>query len=682
MADYYLNQLGSKLPAVQGRQIMRLLQKKKLSGEFRTVDQVKDKLKQLTDALLEKRIKPTIKLWIANGKEDISSEKFNDMMERIEDDLEAAFLEADNLYDILNAHNALIKEVALRGLESGLNRLEAQLAIYEFLIHTNSGYDDALFNTFRNSNGSLVDRDSRIAKFAFVDHRTNPPSIISPAKNAVVDIIGERLVMAPKEEIYITPAGAEHLAGSNSTRSELAAYFEDVDILNIIDNTTGTYWAIPILLQSPAPNGVYAEIAVKLPGIQDITFVEVEPATGKPLILSSLKYIDGANQLRTITSTAATLNKERTRINFNTVKASQIILQFQQKNYTEVQFKQAYSSNTSKVLSRTKKYTRPAVINNDDEVAAAISNPFIERDLLGISEQTFEGRRFNEYIVALDNIKVGRAQYQDVSVFVSDKKAVKNLKHLALRVDETRPTETLGEVGISISDFTYPAQTDDEDAKFYHGSVEYVADIEFTNENGELELTAVVPLLPLNASRIYHERVVFTHTITTTSLLRDAGALRFFCDADGGDVIVYKNGLPLSHGVHWTFVADGHSTGLTVVSPNSGTRMKRGIQLVSRERQSDIYTVSYTPKMSTTHLVPASTSSLLSVVDMTGDLGIRLTPNGTIICDTGRISSSITGANVYLSVIMRQNSTNDKITPALEEFLLAVGSGDLDKFKQ
>jgi hypothetical protein len=681
MADYFLNKLGTKLPSVQGRQVMRLLEKKRQLGELRTLDDLRDKLKELTDDLLQKRIKPTFRLWPAVGKEDISSEKYNDMMERTEQDLEAIFEEANNLYDILDVHNFLIKEVALRDIESGLNNLEGQVALYEFLIDAEDSYSDGIFNTFKDTTGSFIDASAQVAKFLFADHRATKS--ISPTKRAIIDLVGEQIIMAPEEETYISPKGAEHLAGSFSTRSELDAYFPDIKVSNLIDNTTGTYWAVPILVLSQANNGVYAEIAIDLPSAQDITFLEIEPATTKPMILQSVAYLDSAKQTRYISTTEITLNHEKTTLFFNTANTVRVFLRFQQKNFTELQFKQNLVSNTSRVIGQGTQYTRLESIDLDEDVVNSISSPFISEDILGLDNTDFgTSRRYYEYIVALDNIKVGRHKYQDLSFFASNKKHTKDLRQIALRVDEVRPMENFIEssAGISLaSQHTYPARTTDEDQKFYHGSVEYLAIIELLNQAGEVEMTGIVPVLPLQAERVYHERLIFTNKIRSLSLLKDAGALRFYCEESNTDIVVYRNGLPLVYATDWEFVATGHATGLTVETPGTGTRMKRGIQILSRERQSDFYTISYTPKKGSSYLSPSG-ASLLTVVDLIGDLSMRLTPNGTIIVEAERVSSSIVSANVYLQIIMRRNSQNNRVSPSVQEFLLAIGSKDENRY--
>lgn len=680
---YYLNKLKTVLPSVQGKQIMRLLSKKKEDGEIRTTDELRDKLKQLTENLLQNKIQPTLKLWLAGGKKDISSEQWNEMMERIEDDLEAAFEEANNLYELLDVHDFLIKTVALQSLEASLRKLEAQVETYQFLRRADEGFDDALFNTFRSSVGAFTDRESRIGKTLFVDPRSLTK--ILPSESAVVDPVGERLILGAESSKYISLKSVESLTTSTTTHSELDVSFKDVDIANIIDGKKQTYWAIPILLSSPLSTGAYAEIAVELPSFQDITFVEIEPATEKPMLLDAIAYLNMSKEVQYVDIEDILLDRETIRVDFQKISTSKLILKFRQDNYTEVQFKKKSLSNLSQVLSNSLTFSKPSDISVDEDILGAITQPFISSNVLGlrsIQEVTAEYVRYYEYIFALDNVRVGRSKYNDIGIFVSDKKVVDHPSQLGLRVEEKRPVQESGYQQINSSlAYSYPERSSSENSKIYHGSIEYWATIEFLNSSGDTEQTITVPVFPLNSFRAYHEHLVLTKTIGSGVLLNNAGSLMFFATANSDNVTVYKNGLALAYMSDWEFVADGHSSGLTVESSNTGWRMRRGIKITNRDRLTDIYTVSYTPSFSTSFSVPANTN-LMSVVDLSGDLSARLAANGTITIEPGRISEDIVKANIYLVVILRRISRNNDITPVVEEFLLAVGSKDTEKFEE
>lgn len=71
------------------------------------------------------------------------------MLERVEDDLETLFNEADNIDQLLAAHNNLIDNVVLNAIHFAINELDSKITLYEYLNKSKLGFDDTLFDTFR-----------------------------------------------------------------------------------------------------------------------------------------------------------------------------------------------------------------------------------------------------------------------------------------------------------------------------------------------------------------------------------------------------------------------------------------------------------------------------------------------------------------------------------------------------
>ena len=57
------------------------------------------------------------------------------------------------------------------------------------------------------------------------------------------------------------------------------------------------------------------------------------------------------------------------------------------------------------------------------------------------------------------------------------------------------------------------------------------------------------------------------------------------------------------------------------------------------------------------------------------DSGVRVA-----LSNSKKISSSYRKADVYLTIILNRNSYNTSLSPVVEEFFLAVGSENLEKF--
>ena len=133
MPDRYLTKFRSVLPKVQGEQILKVLQTKKDSGEIQTIEEFKSELTRLTQILLSEELIPSLKLFFGDAREIIDSETYNFMLERIEDDLAAAFREANNIEDVLQAHKDIINKVVLKAIQFGINQLEERVSLYEFI---------------------------------------------------------------------------------------------------------------------------------------------------------------------------------------------------------------------------------------------------------------------------------------------------------------------------------------------------------------------------------------------------------------------------------------------------------------------------------------------------------------------------------------------------------------------
>jgi len=676
LAQRYLEKFRSTVPSTQGNNILKILQKKRENGEFRTIDQLKNKLKELTTELLETKIKPTFSLWKAIGREDILSETFNDMISHAEYDFLTIFNEVDNLYTILDTHSTLIKDVALQQIERAINKLDAEVSMYEFLNNTYHGFDDGIYETFRDVSGSTTSRSDEIAKFVFTDKRTE--KIVDASYNCRIDPKGERLLLGSSGG-YVSIKSATHLAGADSLRSEIDASFKDSKISNIVDNQRQTYWAIPVLLSYTPSSGVSTEVSVDLYSSQDINFIEIDPASPYPLVLEGLSYINSSREEVFIDIDETILNRETVRVDFDKVTTSKLIFKFRQDNYEEVQFQ----------LNGTTSLFEDAVVGNKyisqdirtlDEFWKSFSSSFIVDDILSVSRKTKNDVRYYQYIIAIDNIRAGFNNYNQIGIYVSNKKQVSSLREIGLKVDEVRPTQLRNNLYATNTSFQYPVQSSSEDDKVYHGDVEYWVTVDFLDENDLSIKTHIVPILPLDATRIYHERLKFTKRVTSTSLLNDSGELRFYTNDDSSDVKVYRNGVELVYNTDWSFVANGNKSNLTNETAGNGTRMKRGIHISSRLNTLDNYTVSYSPVASSTIPAELSSTDLLKVVDLTGDLSLRVLSNNLIYVDSKKISSSYRKANIYLTIILNRNSYNTSLSPIVEEFFLAAGSENLEKF--
>jgi hypothetical protein len=675
MSNTYLDKFRSALPTRQGNQILKLLISKRDSGEIKSVDEFKARLQQLTTTILAERITPTLKLYEAIAGEDASSAQYNEMLDRIQDDLEAGFAEADNLDEIIAAHQNLIQDVVLKSLRFGVNELDSKITLYEFLDKNTQGFDDAIFNTFRESQTLSASRSDATASLVFVDPRKN--QVVGADEDCQVDVIGERLILGAASNITLSVREAEWLSNSNSMRGELSASFSSSNILNIIDGRKNTYWVEPVLLSSARTSGVPMEVALHMSSAQDINYIEIEPATPAPMVLVGIDYYDINNTRQSVGTTAVDL-RGPTRINFERITTHCLIVRMRQDNYREIQFRQQTGESNFHRAVLGQSYNTIDIDSVNEDLREMLSSDFILSDIFSLGETRASQAKYFEYLLGFDNIRAGFSTFDDRGIFVSKKKTVSRPGIAAVRIDEVRPTQIQGSTDITLESFTYPTQTTAEDAKFYHASVEYWLIAQSFTSDDYLIATDMIPLLPLGAERIYHEHLVFS-LATTAGQTKDQGQLMFYTEADSSDVVVYRNGTVLTAVTDWDFIDASDNSGLTVTIPNGGKPMKRGIKINGGVRALDIYTVSYTPTVSNTQVIPTDTT-LLKTVDLVGDHSARMVTDNAVVFSDTRAGYAVDHSDMFLLIIMRRNSAEENFSPAVEEHMLVIGSKNTAKF--
>ena len=173
MALNYLDKFRSTLPETQGNQIRKLLRQKRDTGEIVSLDEFRANLAELTQELLAQKITPSLQLFLGEQGDLIASDTYNFMLDRIKDDLEAVFIEATRIDEILNAHNQLIRNVALQTMYLAINELESKVKIYSFLngAGLHQGFDTAQFNTFRLSDSIALGRATPDAPIVYRDFK-------------------------------------------------------------------------------------------------------------------------------------------------------------------------------------------------------------------------------------------------------------------------------------------------------------------------------------------------------------------------------------------------------------------------------------------------------------------------------------------------------------------------------
>lgn len=685
MANSFLDKFRSGLKAVQSRQLLVLLTKEKERGNITTVEEFKARLQELTNKLTSSTIVPTLTLFLAELGDRIDSESFNFMLERIEDDLAAAFQEANDIDEVIASHETIINDVVIKNLELAINDLESKIESLEFLNKTSAGFDSAVFNTFRVTQSARSSLDEGVI---FLDSKTGLQS--GPEAEAFIDFLGEKLLLRSELNTPVRIASVRQVFDSEAKASELPVEFRSSNINNIIDSTIGTFWLSSILLtKQQGETGVLTKLELDLGTVQTINFIELEPILLASVDLYRMSYLDENNQavdLLTIPIEVKTTN----RLFFSSIATRRLYLTFRNRNFFNTQFE---IKPESPLVSIVREPTNSSQLIEaiKPELQELISSPRT-KEILGLNNDTNTPRRkYFEYFIGFDSIKVGLNKFAETGIFVSKTEKVKHCGQAAVKSLEKRPFTT--SIGTGQIEYTTDTQPVDLNT-YFSGSLEYyLIKRDFSKSNALINSVAL-PVLPQNVAQIRHERLLLTRKSDTGLSTNDIGFLQHYTNnfvaGPASSVVytnfkVYRNGIELEcydlENVPTTsVVTDGWfiNTGNTLNDPKQTRPMTVAIQ-IQRPNPNDLYTVSYTPTRSDSITVPQDLT-VAQIVDLTGYLDAWIGKDNTVYFADKKRGLEIDYSLLNLVIVLRRNSANVTLTPVVEEYLLATGSRDQEKF--
>lgn len=671
MAEY-LDKFKDLIKKRQATQILNLLNKKKNTGEIRTIEEFTQRLDSLIRGITSTTLTPTLKAYEAKPDDEISSEIHNEMLDRANDDLEAAFEEALNIDEVQQSHQAIVKDVVLKNLRYGIAELESKVSLYEFLSKDTNGFDDAIFSTFRESREARSPRTLNQSSTIFIDPR-NGQSI---SDDASVDPLGERLTLSLDNKDYYDIRAARQIFDSESKQSTLIVEPPTSKLENLLDNKTGTYWTQSLLFDEQQ-SFVKTKLEFDISGTRDINFIEIEPASRFEVILESIFYLDTNNIITKLGDIELPLSSPVV-VQFSSITTRRFILVFRNVNFTKTQFEYDPNSKTliEQSIDEKKTGTAPSIDSVNTSLTKLIASPSI-KTLLGVAPTIKSKFSGYEYQVGFDNVRVGLGSYDVRSIYVSKSLAIDDIGQVGLRTEETRPGSDGPIASPDILDTTYDAGDD----IFFHSSIEYWVIKEDLDSNGNILSINKFPILPMGVTRVNHERLVLTEKSNPGKVTNDMGYTVFFTNPIQGTVKVYRNGILLTNAdTPNGWVDESQPLDST---PNNGNRMRMKIR-IGDPLPTDIFTVTYTPLVSNTIGIPkalAAWSAIgLTVVDLIGDISARPISNQVVILDKTTNADKIASSVIFLSIIIRSNTSDTTLTAAVEEYTLAIGGKNSTKF--
>jgi len=579
-----------------------------------------------------------------------------------------------------------------------VNELESKVNLFEFLNKDNRGFDSAIFSTFRESKEERTQRETTLAQVLFTDPRNNN-ELIPIAEDATVELVGERLILSTATGVFHTINNVRQIFDSESPQSEIVVEPADSSLLNTIDNTKGTYW-IQQLLFATNKEYVKVKLELNLGSVKEINLIEIDPAVRHELILESISYIDSNNVANDLAIVERNIDASAS-IRVKKIATDRLILTFRNENSIRADFEYNPDARAlTEYLGQKRKSedSRAKRISGKEQLNELVASEKI-KDLLRIKKAARSSYTGYAFVTGIDNIRVGTTRHEERSIYISSPLNICGIGELGLRTLESRPYIDAADGQTKFTDTTYDIDqdsslTDDSSLSvgetsnvYFQGSIEYWVVRQDLDENGQLVRTTTFPILPLDIDRIYHERLVLNDKSDTSLTENDIGQAMFFANRTDGDIKVYRNGELIEDQTGFITTTDGwlDISETSDRTPNNGTSMALKIQVLER-LPGDIFTISYTPSLSSTTSIPKVLSEFtqaggLKVVDMAGDLSVRPSTGQLIILDRIGEDNTEQESNLYLVIILRQNTAESTLTPAVEEYTLLSGCKDLTKFE-
>jgi hypothetical protein len=651
----YLSKYNSSLPRRQANKLNKLLQEKNKKKQFATAQEFRDNLQSLMTELFSEKIKPILSLFEAIEGQEINTETFNFMLDRIEDDLEVAFQEAIDIDETLTSHNQIINDI-LKSTKHSILDLERKTKNYKIAASTNNSFYKGIYTSFDGTKTVRQKRDIN-SNLYFLDPKTE--EYLNGTHDCPVDQIGKRLELPYTTKSYIKINNAGLVLDSEAKIGNEDITPNGMKMSNMIDSKNGTYWMHYYLFPNksdgtktiPSDGVVKTKLKLDLGGIREVNFIELEPALIYPITLDSIIYTNSSGIESTI-SINQTIKNDRVRVQFSKIPAKYLILVFSNSNNYPVNWEVNYQEDLS----------------IEDVLSSRINQ--IINPIRNVSRKNFNGY---QYQIGFDNIRAGINKYGSKGIFVSQSSDFSNaLRVIGMGTEENRPYIVSG----SLDTISYSTDSYNTSNSYnFVGSVEYYIVQENYDINNKLISINTYPIAPLNKTRINHERLILTKLVDDYET-ENVGLLNFYTDSTSGDIKVYRNGTLLTENTDWEVNSD-----FTVSSPNFGEPMQLAIKILI-PGQNDIFTVSYTPILSTIKYADTDSSPTdhQRIIDVLGNgRVIRLEDQSVLLSDNVQ-SKNIDNSKFRVLVILRRNTNIDSLSPYLETLSVSATDTNQEKF--
>jgi hypothetical protein len=649
------------MPAVQARQISELLQDLQSKGTVRNAEEYSVKLQELSAIVNSDVPEPSFQQIRALVWSLCSSDAHNTMMQAIKNDLEAAFLQVDEIGKKIDDHHELLMKNMIADLERGINEQENYIRKLEWLADQNNEFAYVLVNSFVNSSLLHVPRTDLEADSLYFDNRTYEQKSPIELPSAIVSERGEKLLLDVIQDPVVNPVGVLFHSDENSYETEVNV---DIDnpATNIIDGKRGTFWFRNVYLNEKVPK-VTTVIEFDLGRGIDINYVIVEGGAQEPFFVESIEGITPDNYRIDLDSTSREVDG-KIRIDFSRVFVRSVKITFAVYTYHKMNYWTPKDTEVHEITNTDNRFNK---LKRNDSLAyvsrSALASESLA-DLVNIPTPVSNQINSYRYTLALDNVWFGNDLYKSSGIFVSKPLKVNNVGTLSVRVDES------SEVGV------------------IRNSIEYeIIKIDRSPRYRETRF----PIPKIEQSTVTSERLIFTKRIDH-STLKNVATLRF-CPYIPNDytgavseavpINVYLNGQLLEPGTDWEYafakssivnedfdwkitLTDGVDFSQYTLSP------PKVLIKILNPTTNGVYTVDYTIRTSDYNIDIAGDNEQ-ETVWLDADKTAYLNKDGHVNFKQEDPDTTVE-SDVYLQITLRRNKASQSSTPELYEYAILAAS--------
>jgi len=647
------------MPAVQARQISELLQDLQVSGSVRNASEYEAKLRELSALVNDVNPVPSFNqigsiVWAL-----CASEAHNTMMKAAKNDIEASFLQVDEIGSKVEDHHNLFIKSVMGDLERNLQKQENTIRRLEWLANQSNEFSHVLANNFSSSSLFRIPPSDLEADTLYFDNRTYKSKSEVDLPLAYTSERGKKLILDSSNNPIIRPINVKLHTDQYAYGTEKSVDFDD-DILNIIDGKPGTFWTRTVYLKDKVPK-VNTVLEFDLGFAKDVDYMIVESGTPDSFNITNIQGVSPDGHRITLYSDPFEVNG-KVRKDFSKTLVKSIIVTFSVSSHRRADYFLDGNEKTFEAFSKEGRFDN--IIKNN-----AIAN--IIRDALASKEladtcnvPNYSSSRVSSYayVFTLDNVWFGNSLYKDTGVFVSKPLRLKNPGVVAVRSDELTQTGAI------------------------QNSVEYeIIKIDRSPKYNESRF----PVPKLNQTSVTSERLILTNR-DTSSVINDVGSLRFLPyiasdwsltpSADNYPVTVYENGETLSFGSDWQFAIANDSSGSNFSFDWSGNLSNATLWSnykfsppkfwikISSPKLNSVYTVDYTIRTSDSH---TATDNKIIWLDKNKTTSLY---HGGRVNFRQKDPDVTIESDVFLQVTLRRNKSSQAASPELYEYAVLAAT--------